>query len=202
MGRVRQGSVRGGGANSLPPTERGPYRTSTEDLFGGRGARRIDRAGRTNARPLLPKSMVQAGDGRMRHEDGTMKTDRKLQSSSGAFMARDPSARQKALRYLFRERRRLLALTCAAREGSPDLLELAQEIEEERVWLAVLDRSYAAQLELDRAIELLSEERYGRCTDCDRRIPPGRLHALPFAIRCVVCQERHEACGVASCLPA
>ena len=161
-------------------------------LSEGRGVRGIDRVGKTNARPVFLKSVPLGGEGGRRHEEVMSKTDRQAQSPSGAFMAGDSSVRQGALRYLFRERRRLLGTTCAAREGSPDLLEAAQETEEEQVWLAVLDRSYAAQLELDRAIELLAEGRYGRCVACERRIPPGRLRALPFAVRCVVCQERHE----------
>ena len=33
---------------------------------------------------------------------------------------------------------------------------------------------------------------YGICEDCQEPISPARLHALPFARRCVVCQEQFE----------
>jgi RNA polymerase-binding transcription factor DksA len=39
---------------------------------------------------------------------------------------------------------------------------------------------------------LLFEGHYGRCVDCRMAIPPARLQALPFAIRCLACQERLE----------
>lgn len=43
---------------------------------------------------------------------------------------------------------------------------------------------------IDTALRLLYEqpERYGRCVDCGRPIPSGRVDILPWAIRC----ERHE----------
>ena len=157
-----------------------------------RDVRSRDRAGKTRTRPVFPRSLPPGAEGGGRHGKVMADTDRTPQTLPGAVMARDASVRQGALRYLFRERQKLLETTGAVREGGPDLLEVAQEIEEERVWLAVLDRSYAAQRELDRAIEFLAEGRYGRCADCDRRIPLGRLRALPFAVRCVVCQERYE----------
>lgn len=141
---------------------------------------------------MFQRCVPSGAEGGERHGKVRADTDQTAQALPGAVIARDASVRQGALRYLLRERQKLLETTGAAWESSPDLLEVAQETEEERVWLAVLDRSYAAQRELDRAIELLTEGRYGRCADCDRRIPPGRLRALPFAVRCVVCQERHE----------
>jgi DnaK suppressor protein len=170
-------------------TNEGPKFLSPSE---GRGVRGIDRVGMTSARPAFLKSGSLGGEGGMSREELMLKAGPKAQLLPCAFIAGDSSVRQDALRHLFHERRRLLEMTCAAREGSPDLLEVAQETEEERVWLAVLDRSYAARLELDRAIELLAEGRYGRCADCDRRIPSGRLRVLPFAVRCVVCQGRHE----------
>lgn len=30
------------------------------------------------------------------------------------------------------------------------------------------------------------------CYDCEEPIPPMRLDAQPYAIRCIDCQERHE----------
>jgi len=45
---------------------------------------------------------------------------------------------------------------------------------------------------IDEALKRLSAGTYGSCTDCQGDIPETRLKALPFASRCVDCQERHE----------
>jgi DnaK suppressor protein len=94
---------------------------------------------------------------------------------------------------LSRERRKLLAQGFPPRDISPDPLDAAKEIEEERLWLAVLDRRDEIQGQIKEAVQLLSEGRYGRCVECGVPIPRARLHALPFAVRCMACQERFEA---------
>jgi len=33
---------------------------------------------------------------------------------------------------------------------------------------------------------------FGRCADCGRELPEGRLTAVPYATRCVACEERLE----------
>ena len=47
-------------------------------------------------------------------------------------------------------------------------------------------------MEVDAALELLRERRYGRCRDCADFIGLARLRSLPFAQRCRPCQERAE----------
>ena len=46
--------------------------------------------------------------------------------------------------------------------------------------------------EIDQALKKLDEGTYGRCEMCEEPIPPARLQALPFAIRCTRCQEAWE----------
>ncbi len=100
--------------------------------------------------------------------------------------------RRRALECVLRERRRLLALAFTGRDVSPDPLDAARHLEEERVWLAVMDRSSEFQVQIDEAMRLLSEGRYGQCIECGKRIPAARIRALPFALRCLCCQERYE----------
>ncbi|MFQ5827723.1 MAG: TraR/DksA family transcriptional regulator [Candidatus Methylomirabilia bacterium] len=45
------------------------------------------------------------------------------------------------------------------------------------------------------ALRTLEEGTYGRCEMCEEPIPPARLEALPFAIRCTRCQEAWEREG-------
>jgi len=93
---------------------------------------------------------------------------------------------------LSRERRKLLAQRFPSRDINPDPLDAAKELEEERLWLAVLDRCDEIQGQIKEAVQLLSEGRYGRCVECGVPIPRARLQALPFAVRCTGCQERFE----------
>ena len=111
---------------------------------------------------------------------------------NGLTSSGHPRRRRGALELLLRERRRLREESLAARGGGPDPLEMAQGLEEEQVWLAVLDRSCDARMQMQEALALLTEGRYGRCVDCGKAIPDARLQALPFALRCVTCQEQRE----------
>ena len=40
------------------------------------------------------------------------------------------------------------------------------------------------------ALKRLDEGGYGRCVDCRRMVPEGRLEARPEAARCVQCQSK------------
>jgi DnaK suppressor protein len=42
------------------------------------------------------------------------------------------------------------------------------------------------------AIKRLEEGTYGRCVDCRKLVPEGRLEARPEAARCVQCQGKRE----------
>ncbi len=80
----------------------------------------------------------------------------------------------------------------AACGGCPDPVDEANEREEEEVWLAVLDRSRDIQAAVEEALRRLATGEYGRCIECGQHIALARLCALPFAVRCLVCQERLE----------
>ncbi len=43
---------------------------------------------------------------------------------------------------------------------------------------------------IDFALERLASGEYGICVDCDNPISAKRLSAIPWASRCVACQER------------
>jgi DnaK suppressor protein len=52
---------------------------------------------------------------------------------------------------------------------------------------------HLAQLRaIDEALLRIDEGRYGTCKDCEEEISLGRLNAIPFALRCVDCQEQQE----------
>ena len=62
-----------------------------------------------------------------------------------------------------------------------------------------LDRSVAIEASreqtleaIDLALARVNEGKYGVCMDCGREITKVRLDALPFAVRCVACEEARE----------
>ncbi len=63
---------------------------------------------------------------------------------------------------------------------------------EAEVQAALVDRASRELVEVDAALELLRERRYGHCRDCADFIGLARLRSLPFARRCRPCQERAE----------
>lgn len=59
--------------------------------------------------------------------------------------------------------------------------------------LAALENRELRQVE--QAIELIREGRYGRCEHCSQSIPLERLRAVPTTIMCVKCQSEIELNG-------
>jgi len=49
--------------------------------------------------------------------------------------------------------------------------------------------------QVERALELIREGRYGICEICEQTIPITRLKALPFISLCISCQRMQEETG-------
>ena len=56
--------------------------------------------------------------------------------------------------------------------------------------LAELESDELSQIE--RALVKLKKGNYGTCESCEKKIPVGRLHALPYSIFCISCQKEME----------
>lgn len=56
--------------------------------------------------------------------------------------------------------------------------------------LAELDARELTQIE--RALVRLKQGTYGQCEVCQKRIPVGRLNALPYSTLCIECQREME----------
>lgn len=76
--------------------------------------------------------------------------------------------------------------------GGRDVADTANEGAEAELdsQLAALESRELAQIE--QAIALIREGRYGKCEMCERAIPIARLKALPFTTLCVECQREAE----------
>lgn len=46
--------------------------------------------------------------------------------------------------------------------------------------------------EIDEALKRIDEGKYGKCLDCNKKIPVRRLSALPYAKYCIQCQSQEE----------
>ena len=79
-------------------------------------------------------------------------------------------------------------------------------VAEETEQITLRDERDFAALALDRDSQLLREVRaaqtriangtFGSCEECEREIPLKRLDAVPWARRCVQCQEKEDrACA-------
>ncbi|HEY7615530.1 MAG TPA: TraR/DksA family transcriptional regulator [Terriglobales bacterium] len=54
----------------------------------------------------------------------------------------------------------------------------------------LINRLDYLQLKLiEAALAQLNDEEYGVCVDCGNGIPGARLEAIPWAVRCINCQE-------------
>lgn len=95
-------------------------------------------------------------------------------------------------------RKRLLAdseLDQSVRRGVGDLGDAAQDCEQGEVdsQLASLESRELRQVE--RAITMIRQGRYGICEVCEHSIPIERLRALPFTMLCINCQRKQEELG-------
>jgi DnaK suppressor protein len=55
--------------------------------------------------------------------------------------------------------------------------------------IELVDRASRRLREVESALRRLAEDDFGICIDCDGPIPARRLAAIPWAIRCVSCQD-------------
>ena len=60
---------------------------------------------------------------------------------------------------------------------------------DDEVTVAVVDRRARDLQEVNRALEDIEAGRYGVCRECGEAIAEARLKVLPFATRCVACQD-------------
>ena len=90
---------------------------------------------------------------------------------------------------------RFLDLNSRAGESLGDVADMAFETGSEEVnsQLAQLESRELAQIE--QSIRKLKHGSYGVCEGCAKKIPVGRLNALPFSTMCIECQRELEEYG-------
>ncbi|XRQ15477.1 TraR/DksA family transcriptional regulator [Actinomadura welshii] len=107
-----------------------------------------------------------------------------VNSAVGGATGGHPPGGARARELLLEERRTRLAQLAAldrAEDGAADEAALARR-----------DSLQTTIEEVDAALARLDDGTYGRCEDCARPVPAGRLEIIPYARRCVQCQQRRR----------
>jgi DnaK suppressor protein len=76
-----------------------------------------------------------------------------------------------------------------------DALEVSDADIQGDLDMALLQMSAESLLRIDEALVRLDAGEYGSCFECAGEIAAQRLRALPFAVRCVACEDRREKNG-------
>jgi len=76
--------------------------------------------------------------------------------------------------------------------GASDDGDLADVACRDSLQAANLNRHRARLRAIEEALLRIDGGTYGTCEDCGEEISVGRLNAVPFALRCVECQEMQE----------
>ena len=103
--------------------------------------------------------------------------------------------RRRALETTLHDRMRIVRMGHESKEvtASPDDGEASGVDIQEDIELALIQVRAETLVRIDESIERLEAGVYGQCSTCGREIASSRLRALPFAVRCLNCEERDES---------
>jgi len=118
---------------------------------------------------------------------------------------KEPSMRTGALKKMLMERRQTVLKEIEASIGHrlsdeqqqrvdaiPDVGDQALLDSERAREISIMEMRNRVRQQIDEALVRLGEGKYGLCSDCGVEISEKRLKAVPFARRCVACQEKQE----------
>jgi len=109
--------------------------------------------------------------------------------------------RDAELRQILNDRRREMQDTVESRirdvrsDRASDVIDEIEHSDADThgdIGFAVLQMQTETLARIDAALVRLDAGEYGSCVSCDGDISETRLRALPFAVRCRTCEERHE----------
>jgi DnaK suppressor protein len=79
--------------------------------------------------------------------------------------------------------------TDIAIERSPDQMDEVQYAAERELAIQNLDRESGLLRDVRGALRRIQDGTFGACVQCESEIPLKRLAAVPWASRCIQCQE-------------
>lgn len=77
-------------------------------------------------------------------------------------------------------------------EQAADLLDNLQLAANRDFEVEQLTRETEELLLVQRALDTMKAGHYGVCVDCEEAISPKRLQVMPWAVRCISCQQLLE----------
>ena len=89
--------------------------------------------------------------------------------------------------------RRRMAQAEQRDDAVPDVADRALQDATEEQQISLMELKNGMREQIDEALLRLADGTYGICEDCGREISERRLKAVPFARRCIQCQEKTEA---------
>lgn len=90
------------------------------------------------------------------------------------------------------ERDRELGASLEMVGNQPELIDLAQTIEQIDRDTSLAEQERREIIAIERALAKMTMGSFGICEDCEEEIPPKRLLVLPQARLCAKCQEFEE----------
>jgi len=78
-------------------------------------------------------------------------------------------------------------------ESSADPLDEVQRAADRELAIESADRESAMLADVRLALHRIQDRTYGLCVDCEEVIASRRLSAVPWASRCIRCQEAFES---------
>jgi DnaK suppressor protein len=74
-------------------------------------------------------------------------------------------------------------------ERSADPMDEIQSASERDLAIGNVDRETTLLRNVKAALRRIHDDTFGTCVECDSEISPKRLAAVPWAPRCILCQE-------------
>jgi DnaK suppressor protein len=74
-------------------------------------------------------------------------------------------------------------------EKSADQMDEIQYASERDLAMRNVNRGSTLHRQVKAALQRIQDDSFGTCIDCDLAISPKRLAAVPWALRCIRCQE-------------
>ncbi len=63
---------------------------------------------------------------------------------------------------------------------------------EQQLTLSLMENGEQTLAEIAAALARMDQGTFGRCEECQREIPPARLHALPYTRYCIACARAFQ----------
>lgn len=77
-------------------------------------------------------------------------------------------------------------------DGENELLDRMQGMSSREEAVTFLDTLTRTLSNVNAALLAIEEGAYGECVECEGSISPRRLQVIPWASRCIDCQELHD----------